>query len=442
MKVHWHMPTLRRSACGLSIRAIRLAQGLRDAGHDVTFLVDAAKTDVSEPQIEGIPLRRLCVEKSRPLHWCLQAISRRKAARAVAPLIAADCGVVISCQPELVAACAILPNRPPVVFVSGSSTLLHDDANRSDQAHLPVVRRWFFAIDRVLKRQSEQRAFSAADLVILDSLQTRERLIADYGLSARHVHTVHGGVDAAAFHPPNDADRRAARVKLRLESDETVVVWTGRFSPEKNLGLLIEAIPCCRRHLTLLLVGEGEEEHRLRRLAKQRGLDDSVRFVGSQRDVRPYLHAADIFAFPSRSESFGGSLAEGLACGLPAVGLRPDGQVISNANREIIEHGGCGLLVDVPRPADFADALGRLATDRPLRVDLGAAGRRWVVENFTWSRAADQFSRLVAALPGRFDGGCVRPAGSATAEARRVTGTDSFWTEARSTSSNVELSED
>jgi len=399
MNINWHMPTLRRSACGLSIRALHLAKGLRDAGHRLSFLVDVDKTDLTEDQIEGIPLRRLHVKKTRLLHWCLQATARMKAARSIAPLVAADCDVVVSCQAEMVAACAALPGYSPVVFVCGSSTLLHDEANRADQDALPLFRRVPYAIDRALKRQNERRAFSMADLVILDSLQTRERLIAEYGLPARHIHTVHGGVDATVFRPPCDSDRRAARERLHLSSDETVVVWTGRFSPEKNLSLLIEALARCRGRLTLLLVGEGELEEGLRRLATEQGIANEVRFIGAKSDVRPYLHAADIFAFPSRSESFGGALAEGLACGLPAVGLRPNGNTISNANREIIEHGGGGLLVDQPQPDDFAAALGRLAVDQGLRAELGGAGRRWVAENFTWSKAASRFNGLVSALP-------------------------------------------
>lgn len=398
MIINWHMPTLRRSACGLSIRAVRLAQGLGEAGHRVTFLVDADKTDVTGRTIEEIPLRRLCGKKPRPRHWCFQAAARAKAARSVAPQVVSACDVAISCQAEVVTACAALCHRPPVVFVCGSSTLLHDEANRADQADLPRFRRWPFAIDRAFKRRNEQLAFTTADLIIFDSLQTRDRLIAEFGMPPRRAHTVHGGVDTAVFAPLNAAARQAVRGRLGVASDETVVVWTGRFSREKNLELLIEALPRCRRSLRVLLVGEGDQEYQLRRLARENGVDNIVRFIGPQPDVRPYLHAADIFAFPSRSESFGGSLAEGLACGLPAVGLRPDGQAISNANREIIEHGRCGLLVDQPRPADFADTLNRLAADRGLRSQLGEAGRRWVSENFTWAKAADQFNGLVSAL--------------------------------------------
>lgn len=399
MNILWHMPTLRQHSCGLSIRAVRLAEGLRAGGHSITFMVDAEKTDVAGDCIEGMPLRRLCVVKERPLHWCLQALARRKTAESVVHQVGTHYDVVISCQPEVVAAYARLPHRPPIVFVCGSSTVLHDEADRSRQASLPRLRRIPYAVDRWLKRRHELAAFTAADMVIFDSLQTRDRVIAEYSLSPARVHTVHGGVNEAAYRPADDGVRRAARASLGIGSEEIVVVWTGRFSQEKNLRLLIEALPhCVRRPDRVLLVGEGPGRSQLVDLSRRLEVQDIVQFVGERQDVQPFLHAADIFAFPSCGESFGGSLVEGLACGLPAVGLRPDGMTVRNANCEIIEHGRCGLLVDQAEPGEFAAALDRLAGDATLRDRFGAEGRRWVAGNFTWSKASRQLDRLVSSL--------------------------------------------
>jgi glycosyltransferase involved in cell wall biosynthesis len=399
MNIFWHMPTFRPHCCGLSIRAIRLASGLRAQGHDITFLVDAEKTDISGGAIEDMPVRTLTVAKHAPLHWCLQATARFKTARLIARRIGTDCDVMISCQPEVVAAYAGLPHRPPVVFVCGSSTVLHDEADRSRQASLPLLRRIPYLMDRWLKRRHERMAFTLADSVVFDSLQTRDRVIAEYDLSPGHIHTVHGGVNVAAYQPADQVARHAARASLGIGDEGIVVVWTGRFSPEKNLRLLIEALPhCLHRPGRVLLVGGGPDRDELADLARRLNVHDIVQFVGERQDVRPFLHAADIFAFPSRGESFGGSLVEGLACGLPAVGLRPDGKAVRNANCEIIEHGRCGLLVDRPDPGEFAAALDRLAVDATLRCRFGSAGRDWVAGHYTWNKAARQLDRLVLSL--------------------------------------------
>jgi glycosyltransferase involved in cell wall biosynthesis len=399
MRIFWHMPTLRRHCCGLSLRAVRLAAGLRQRNHAVTFFVNADKTDLDGDQVEGLPIHRLNVERRPPRHWCLQATRRMQTARRLARQMGSGCDVIISCQPEVVTACAAAGCRPPVVFVCGSSTLLHDAAELRDQASLSAVKRLPFAVDRRLKRYHERRAFQAADLVIFDSVQTRDRVFAEYRIRPRQGRTIYGGVDATAYQPVDAAVRRLTRRALGIHDDGHVVVWTGRCSPEKNVELLIQSVPLCRhRPARVLLIGDGPQRNALAGLSRELGLQDIVQFCGEHDDVRPFLHAADVFAFPSRGESFGGSLVEALACGLPAVGLRPDDRIIRNANCEIIEHGHCGLLVDEPRPAAFAAAMDRLAEDQELRRRLGVAARQWVIRSFTWDRAARQLEQALWAL--------------------------------------------
>jgi glycosyltransferase involved in cell wall biosynthesis len=122
--------------------------------------------------------------------------------------------------------------------------------------------------------------------------------------------------------------------------------------------------------------------------------------VGEVADVRPFLRAADIFAFPSRGESFGGALVEAMSCGLACVGLRSDGRGVSTANSEIIEHGRCGLLVDRPEPAAFAAALDDLARDGGRRGLFGEAGRRRACERFTWAAGGRRLNEIISKLVG------------------------------------------
>ncbi len=104
MKIVWHMPTLRRRACGLSRRALALAARLVEHGHAVTFMVDRDKTDISGDRVDGMPLRRVSVAKRRPAHWCLQARTRSPAAASVVGQIGSSHDLLISCQPEVVSA--------------------------------------------------------------------------------------------------------------------------------------------------------------------------------------------------------------------------------------------------------------------------------------------------------------------------------------------------
>lgn len=399
MKIAWQMPTLRRACCGLSNRALRLADGLRRYGHEVVFWADARKTDVSEATLEGHRVHRLAARPTWTLHWSLQAHSRRRTASALAAQITPDHDLMMTCQPEFAVAFRARHPRIPLVFVCGGTTLLHDQADITRSSEYSLLRRFFFTLDRFLKRRNERVAFATADAVVFDSDATRDRVTRDYALNSARFQTIHGGVDPDEFPPPLLPQRQNARRCLGIGDSENVVAWTGRLSPEKNIDLLLRALACSRRppH-RVLIVGDGPARGELEKLSHQLGLGGFVSFLGAQADVRPFLHAADAFVFPSRGESFGGALVEAMACGLPCVALRPDDAAVRNANLEIIDHEATGLLVDRAGPGDLAAVVERLLANRELCMALGKAARRRAASAFTWSGAGQQLNHLLCEI--------------------------------------------
>ncbi|HKQ48732.1 MAG TPA: glycosyltransferase family 4 protein [Phycisphaerae bacterium] len=402
MKLAWHMPTLRRTCCGLSQRALRLANGLRQFGHDVEFYVEAGKSDIAGDVLDGFCVRRISTQRNRLLHWSLQALGRRRAAAALAAQITSDHEVMLTCQPEFASEYVRHRRDTPLIFVCGGTTLLHDEADRARSAVVSWPRRGFFALDRHLKRRNERNAFRLADAVVFDSDATRAHVTRDYRLDIARFQTIHGGVDSDEFQPPSTQQRHNARHRLGIGPSEDVLAWTGRLSPEKNIDFLLNALAYCRRRPhRVLIVGDGPARDALMKLNHRLGLNSVVSFVGIQSDVRPFLHAADVFVFPSRGESFGGALVEAMACGLPCIALRPNGDAIRNASLEIIEPETSGLLVDRAEPAALAAAIELLLVNRELRNALGAAARRRATSLFTWAAAAAQFNALVNEIAAR-----------------------------------------
>jgi glycosyltransferase involved in cell wall biosynthesis len=250
-----------------------------------------------------------------------------------------------------------------------------------------------------LKHRNEKRGFTAADAVVFDSRHTCALVAAAYGLDTTRCHPIHGGLDEDHFRPPDVHQRRAARDRLGISPEDIVVAWTGRFSPEKNLELLLRALPECQsKPARVLLVGDGPTRPALVELTGRLGLEGIVQFPGRQSDVRPFLQAADVFAFPSHGESFGGALVEAMGCALACVALRPNGREVRNANCEIIDQGQSGLLVDRPHPRAFAAALDLLARDASLRQRLGEAAHHRANRLFTWSAGARQLNALISEL--------------------------------------------
>jgi L-malate glycosyltransferase len=155
---------------------------------------------------------------------------------------------------------------------------------------------------------------------------TSERLagvLVARGFDGRRVRLVPNAVDLRRFQPDEAGDRRA----LSLEG-ELVAVFVGRLVPEKALQFFLEAwagaFPASAA-VAFLIVGSGELEDALRETAGRLGIAHQVRFVGTQKDVRPFLGAADFAVLPSTSEGLSNALLEYMAAGLPVLGSRISG---------------------------------------------------------------------------------------------------------------------
>ena len=142
-------------------------------------------------------------------------------------------------------------------------------------------------------------------------------LLVRWGVPRRRIVMIPNGVDLAAFRF-DAAARRDLRARLGVAPDTRVLGTVGRLAPTKRVDLLLEAA----RQLpgvVLLVVGDGPARPELESLARRYGIADRVIFTGASRDVRGLLAAMDAYASASPAETFGLSVVEALAAGLPAV---------------------------------------------------------------------------------------------------------------------------
>jgi glycosyltransferase involved in cell wall biosynthesis len=178
------------------------------------------------------------------------------------------------------------------------------------------------------------------------------------------------GVDASLFHPGHrDVDLRR---QLDLNDDDILLLYVGRLAAEKNLGALLDSFERLRRtsepspaeRWKLALVGDGPLAPSIATRATP-----GIILAGEKHgtELSRWYASADLFVFPSQSETFGNVVLEAQASGLPVVGY--DCQAVN----ERVAHGIDGLLV--PIGGDLAQATNLLATDRALRRSSGAAAR-------------------------------------------------------------------
>ncbi len=160
------------------------------------------------------------------------------------------------------------------------------------------------------------------------------------------------------------------------EPDAVYVLSVGRFAPEKNFPLLIEAFYQTHQvhpQARLVLVGEGHLEIALRTLvASLWSTHAPVSFYAWQQQVSGIMKAADIYALSSDHEGYAMVLGEALATGTPVV------TTDVGCAGELVEHNVHGLVVPPRDGALFAQALTRLVGDAALRTGMGTAGSKTV----------------------------------------------------------------
>ncbi len=186
------------------------------------------------------------------------------------------------------------------------------------------------------------------------------------------------------------ADRDAIRARLGLRG--TTFVYVGRLWWGKGLDTLLGAYSTLEAGdgASLLIVGSGPEEERLRAATLERGLVNVV-FAGfHQQQELPELYAAgDVFVFPTLGDPWGLVVEEAMASGLPVVSTRSAGEI-----NERISEGETGWVVP---PADTAALTERMRVfvDDPSRAQLMGAAARESVRWRTPERWADEFEAMV-----------------------------------------------
>ena len=160
------------------------------------------------------------------------------------------------------------------------------------------------------------------------------------------------------------------RSEMGLDDDSVIAMFHGRLDPEKGLDTLIEATAMlndCPR-LRLVLVGRGSDDYtaHLRQLIAEKGLGDKVLLAGFRHPILPYVAGADFGVLASTvREGCPLSPQEYMSQGRPVVATNNGGQ------REYIDDGKNGLLVEPGDARQLADAMRRLAADAELRRRLG-----------------------------------------------------------------------
>jgi glycosyltransferase involved in cell wall biosynthesis len=202
------------------------------------------------------------------------------------------------------------------------------------------------------------------------------------GLPGERIRVHYTGIDADFFVPVDRAEAKRA-----LGVDGPLIVTAGALNPRKGTDLAIEALAAIPG-ATLVLIGHGAFRAEFEALARRRGVDGRVRFLGGRpHDEMPrWLASADVTLLPTVSEGLANVWVESLSCGTPVVTTDVGGA------REAIDRPAAGRLV--PRePAALAAAVCELLAAQPDQQAVRAAS-----EKFSWARNAAELEAHLLAL--------------------------------------------
>ncbi len=223
---------------------------------------------------------------------------------------------------------------------------------------------------RLFLRTAVAGAALLADRVIVPSQGTADELRRRFLTPTRRTVVIPNGIDLAEV---DKLSQQPALELADLPEEIPILCAVARLTPEKNLGLLLEAFRQVRSRqpAVLVILGDGPERAALETQIAAWGLTDAVRFLGHRDNVYPYLRRADVFIHTCQFEGFGYTMLEALAVGTAVVATDcPYGP------REVLGGGEYGVLAPPDDSEALAAAVLRLLSDPDRRLAQVARGLR------------------------------------------------------------------
>jgi glycosyltransferase involved in cell wall biosynthesis len=233
--------------------------------------------------------------------------------------------------------------------------------------------RWYSFVPTQLKVSRQ------IDHILTVSEASREDVQSEFRIAPDRMRVVGNGIDLGIFHPLEGIARRDNRIVTTLSAD----------APVKGFRYLLDALAELRPrrpNLEVIVIGSPGQTDTVERIARL-GLTDMIRFTGfiPAEEITRYYAEATLAVVASLYEGFGLPAGEAMACEVPVV------STAAGALPEVVGRDGtCSVLVEPRNAPALARAIEDLLDQPDRRLAMGKAGRRRVLEHFTWERAAER----------------------------------------------------
>jgi glycosyltransferase involved in cell wall biosynthesis len=368
---------------GAALSVLELAAGQRRRGHDV--LVVAGTIPPGEASMEYVA-RELDVPYLR-----LPALKREVSLGADLEAVRALHRLLRARRPDVLhthTSKAGTTGRLAAVLAGSArpKVVVHTFHGHVLSGYFDTTReRTFRVIERTLAR--------VADRIVAVSDQVRNDLV-QFGVAPRRkIVVVQYGFDLDSR--LGSSGRRTEKRRLvGVEGDDFVIGWAGRLSEIKRPLDLVRTAARVRGS-KLVIVGDGELNTSVLKLATELGIEDRVKIVGYVEDMGAWYSAFDAFLLTSANEGAPVVAIEALAAGIPVVATDAGG------TRTVVDDGETGFLADVGDVEALAAHLEHLRDDPKLRATFGKEGAARMRERFSTERMVDDVEAVYAKILSR-----------------------------------------
>jgi len=238
----------------------------------------------------------------------------------------------------------------------------------------------------------EREGLTACDAIVAVSEEMKKDILRCYNdVAADRISVIHNGVDPEKYYP-RDGASSLARFGIR----KPFVFFVGRLTRQKGVFDLVDAMDQVPNGTTLVLAtgkpDTPEIEDELRRVLKPLPNVVWIHQMLEDPDLVNLYNEAAVFACPSIYEPFGIINLEAMACETPVVATRVGGI------KEVVVDQETGLLVPPGDPPKLGKAIAKIIDDPELAAAMGTAGRKRVLQQFTWDRIAEKTLKLYRSL--------------------------------------------
>lgn len=358
---------------GIGYYVYNLSKALLKKGFDITVLTrGSCRENITYTNFEGIDLWKVRFHPLYPYHVKFHGYFLNK----VLSQYENKFDIIHLHNPLVPVPTTILP-----VIVTEHGTVQGDISN-SSVSDMSALALKLFA-KKFIKQDYD--VLGNADIITAVSnscMQEIKNLIGE----KKQMYVLGNGVDTGYFKPDEMVDRA-----------QNIVLYTGRLDSRKGVvDLICSAKSVCGNYpeVQFILTGKGPNREYIQKRISSLNLEGNVNLVGyvSREELLRLYQSSTMYVLPSYYEGLPTTLLEAMACGLPSIATNVDG------SSEVINHGQTGLLVPPKCPEALSESIQGLLADGQRRKDIGNNGRRYVKENYDWSKIADKFAEIYASV--------------------------------------------